>query len=269
MRQHIACVATAIHRAHAARTQGNGGQTRHVGSVVAAEEGTHVIDAHRVGPGVISEILDYQIRTIIRADGVGIGLAESLVAASFEGTIDPHIGLCHVGCVAAGEDGVALSAVDDDVRGQARHLVAAAEEVADAEVATIARGGRACHTRREVNRSAIDSDIVLASGLVAAIVVATKHSESRTAIDGNGSAVGVSYSVGNESVLGTAKDGVNLHGIVRHRNGGLDDGGDGLGFCIARSVGVNSIALQVFHVFAIFDGNTCTRGSHKSVSVVV
>ena len=142
------------------------------------------------------------------------------------------MGIPHVSRVAASEDGVAHATRDGDVGRQTHNLVATAKDIADAIVAakTIRISGR-------VAFRIVDLNMMLAGSLVAAKVVAAKHCEGCAAIDSNGSAIGVSIGIGDEGVLCTAKDGVDLDSVGNHRDVRLGDFRDNHGVCITRGVG--------------------------------
>ena len=134
------------------------------------------------------------------------------------------MGIPHVSRIAASEDGVAHAARDDDVGRQTHNLVAAAKDVTNAIVAA-----KTIRIATRLVFRVVDLDMMFARGLVAAIVVAAKHSEGRAALDGNGSAVGVISGIGDEGVLRASKDGVDLDDVGVHCNVRLGDGRHGKG----------------------------------------
>ena len=223
---HVARIAAAIDGAGAARSQRDGGHHCHRSLVVAAKEGTDIVDAGAV-PGVAAvDCVD-----IVAAPSADSG-REGLAGAD---AVHSHVGSRHAGGIAAGEDGVALASGDAHIGGLAHHLVAAAEKVANAEVA--AQLIAVVIAYRRLGGGSVDRDMVLAVGLRAAPVVATEEGVDSAAVDGDGGAVGIGVAVGDEGVLGAAEEGVDLDRVVGRGDGGLDDGGDGQRVVVTRLVG--------------------------------
>ena len=218
MRQHIAGVAAAIDGAHAARSQRNGGQSAHISGVVAAKEGADVVDAGAV-PSII---VFHAYRSGIGVDGVRIGATPSSVAAAGHSAVDGDGDrTTHVGAVAAAEYGVGLATGDINKNVAARHSVAAAKEVADTEVTAEACGigvYLAACVVCEVGFGSGQYDMLVgARSQRAAKVVAAKDGEDGAAIDAY-RGVGI-VDLGDEGVLGSAKEGVDRDCIVCHRDG--------------------------------------------------
>ena len=79
---HIAGIAAAVDGTHTARCQGDGGKSAHRSSIVAAEEGTDVVDAGGIPLIVIGTF--YSHRTRIGLYGVTVGVAEGGTAATLK-----------------------------------------------------------------------------------------------------------------------------------------------------------------------------------------
>ena len=237
--EHLAGVAAAIDGAKAAAVKVERGQDDHVGLVVAAEEGMHVIAvgaAHPVGVG----------RRHAGDGGQGGVLVDAL-----------RFGICGVdgggsdgGAVAAGEGGVDHAAGKVDLHDGSLNLVAAAEEVADAVVAAEAGGGAVGRGHVEVGGVVgasfadlgavdVDGDLGVGAGRVAgagadgaAIVVAAEGRDDGAAADVDLDDVGgVGGDVGR---LGAAEEAVDLHEVLGLGDRGAavvghvdDDAGDG------------------------------------------
>ena len=122
------------------------------------------------------------------------------------------MGCIHISGIATCKDGVALATENFHIGCGAIHLVAAAKEVADAEVAAIACGGRVHNAWVKLGRCPVNHNMVLAMALVAAKVVAAKHGHDGAAVDSDERAI--SAIGGQEGVFGTTEDGVNLDIIV-------------------------------------------------------
>ena len=225
---HITCVTATIYGADTAGGQIDSGQAIHLGSVVAAEEGADVINTCAI-PRIVA--IDFiNIVTRPTTDGVCDGIALTYA-------VHRNIGSIHAGRVATSENGVALAAVNKDFCGGAIYFVTATVEIGYAEVTTNACvcGG--------VGFGAIHLDVMLAIALATANVVAAEDSVNGAAVDGNGVAVIMPITVSQEGILGTAKQGVNLDGIVGcYHDGGLFNLGEIQGIGRGAFVGPYRIA---------------------------
>ena len=251
--QHHALVAAAIDVVDATLGEVEGGQATHIGSVVAAEEAADVEDAGRGAVG-----------------GCGVAIGRIGQGVEWVGDVDVDRGAGHVGTVAATEEGVDLAAEDFDVDILAGHLVAAAEEEADAVVAVVAGPGVAgqdvateVDRARSVGRGAGHSDMMIRTGTQrAAIVVAAKDGIDGAALEGDaGASVG---SAGDESILGAAEDGVDVHIVGVDRDGSLLDGGD-VTQLQERIAGGETRGVHLLHTI----GESGTGGTRKRGCIVV
>ena len=230
-----------------------GGQSRHIGSVVAAKEAADVEDAGRGAVGI----------------GCGVGIGRIGHSIERRGDVDVDLGAGHVGAVAATEEGVDLAAEDFDVDILAGHLVATAKEEADTVVAVVAGPGVAGQDvatevgARVAGRGAGHSDMMIRTGTQrAAIVVAAKDGIDGAALEGDaGASVG---SAGDESILGATEDGVDVHIVGVDRDGSLLDGRDvtRLQERIARGV-----ARSVHFLHTV--GESGTGGTRKRGCIIV
>ena len=214
--QHHALVAAAIDIVDTAPGEVQRRQAAHIGSVVAAEEAADIEYASGSGVGV----------------GRRVGIGRSGQGVERVGHIDVDRRAGHVGAVAATEEGIDLATVDIDFNRLAANLVAAAEEVAYTVLAVIAGPGTAISVgaaqvdrRAVVGLGAVDIDDLFCSSQGAAEVVATENGVYDTAVDVD---IGVvPFGTCDESILGTAKEGVDTDEVGVDRDGGLADGGDG------------------------------------------
>ena len=252
---HVALVAAAVDVLHAARGQVDVAQVGHVGLVVAAEEDAHVVAArlgdHGAGVGLqhlvasgLPVVLLAGIARVERAPGLevhvvgvvrravaefGVGevkrrvVVDELVAAAVDGAD----GLYHRGLVATHEAGVRHAAQDAHLGMRALHHVAAAVEVADAEVAAVAREVGVLRVQLVGELGVVDGGVdvrTLRDG--AAVVVAAEegHDAAAVDVDGDGRRGRAGTVDADEGIFGTAEDGVQMQQVVvQGRCGGVDD----------------------------------------------
>ena len=219
-RRHVAGVAAAVHGADAARRQRQRGQDVHRRLVVAAEEAAHIVVGAAAHP--VAGIVGY---------GGAVG-EDAVAVASVDGAGRRR----HRGAVAAGKQGVDHAARDIDGHRRRHHLVAAAVQVADAEVAPEAVEVVVLHAagRRALLRAGmgavgaraadVDGHGIRCGTQVAAVVVAAKL--------GKDGAVRVVYLYHSPfmsrqvGVLGATEERVNDHVIRGHGDVAFLDGGD-------------------------------------------
>ena len=211
--RHGALVAAAIDGADAAAGKGQRGHHGHSGQVVAAEEAAHVVAVLAAHP-------------VATAGGVGEFLGGAARA------VDRHRGALHRGAVATGKAGVDAAAHDGHIHQRHIHHVAAAEEVADAEV-TAEAGEVGVHALVALRSLAggklgvVDGDgHLLARGERAAHVVAAEDGIGHAVVVFDGRHIVAGIIAGEEGVAGTAEEGVHLHQVVVHHHLGVGDAGD-------------------------------------------
>ena len=147
---HVALVAAAVHRARAAGVEAHERHVVHRRQVVAAVEVVHVPQAvvgvvvlprqAVVGgvAGVGYRVVGVDEVAVEEAGACAAGAAVGVVGRAVATAVEDTHGVVHRGVVAAHEGGVRHAAADGQLGVRAAHLVAAAEEVAYAEVAAIA-----------------------------------------------------------------------------------------------------------------------------------
>ena len=230
---HVARVAAAIDEADAARLEEDGAHGVHGGAVVAAEEDTDVVAAG-LGVEAVGALVDEAVVVVPTvAEGLGgvvegtldEGAADPLggdgVVDKDElvvGAVDGADGAVDGGAVAAEEDGVEHAAEDVDHGVRAVDEVAAAEEVADAEVAAIAGEVGVVDVLEAVGGvlGVVDVDGDHGGfGHGTAIVVAAEGREDGAAMDVDGDAVdGCGGGDADEGVLGAAEERVDDDVVV-------------------------------------------------------
>ena len=188
---HIAGIAAAVDRAHAARVQLHHGHSVHGGSVVAAEEAAYIVAAQVTFP-----LVNVRVAAVVGGIGGGVGPDEVAVVAetvylAVAQAFHSAVGLGHGGVVAAEEHGVAHAAEDPHVGVRAVHQVAAAEEVAYAEVASVAaeQGILDVLLVGELGVEDVDEHR-RGRGHLAAVVVAAEDGHQGAAVDVDGNTVG-------------------------------------------------------------------------------
>ena len=138
---------------------------------------------------------------------------DELVAAAVDGA---H-GLYHRGLVAADEAGVRHATQDGDLGVGALHQVAAAVEVADAEVAAVAGEVGVRRVQLVGELGVVDGGVgVRPLGDGAAVVVAAEegHDAAAVHVDGDGRRGRAGAVDADEGVLGAAEDGVQMQQVV-------------------------------------------------------
>ena len=241
---HVARVAAAVDRAHAAGVQLHHRQVLHVGRVVAREEAPYVVLAHLAFP-CVGAVLHHLFaldgggevlgvgpdgRRVLKAytfgrriGGVGADVVAVVAVSVLRGrglAVHQADGVGHRGAVAAHIGRVHHAAVEGDVGVGARHPVAAAEEVADAEVAPEAREVGVRWLVVLVDELGVEDVDIDGRGLRhrAAIVVAAEEGVDGAAVDVDGDAtLGMVRVVGgdaDEGVLGTAEERVDEDVVV-------------------------------------------------------
>ena len=198
---HVAHVATAVDTADAAGVELQERDVVHLVAVVAAEEEAHVVEAVVGGVAfVLRPVAQAGMRGVgqrgIGVDEVavhegfgelGIGLGEAVVVVHHAVAEGFHnaFGIFHRGAVAAHEGGVHLAAVEGHRGVAAGHLVAAAEEVADAIVAPrAAEIGVVLVVCIVGELGAVHREVGLGSlGHGAAVVVAAEDCQDGAAVD--------------------------------------------------------------------------------------
>ena len=256
---HVALVAAAVDVLHAARGQVDVAQVGHVGLVVAAEEDAHVVAArlgdHGAGVGLqhlvasgLPVVLLAGIARVERAPGLevhvvgvvrravaefGVGevkrrvVVDELVAAAVDGAD----GLYHRGLVATHEAGVRHAAQDAHLGMRALHHVAAAVEVADAEVAAVAREVGVLRVQLVGELGVVDGGVdvrTLRDGTAVVVAAEDGHDAAAVYVDGDGRRRRTRAVDADEGVLGAAEDGVEVQQVVvQGRRGSVAGGGLG------------------------------------------